>query len=143
MKNILYTIILSFLFLFGCVQKNFSQFDSEEENINSLKLEYLKLIPVCDGKNEIEHDICVKNISNELSLRYADRYRAFYTAADIALMLVSQIIINYSSSAETSSTSSNSTATTSVKSGTCFMHKQSASHSVSLSSFIVVPVVCN
>lgn len=145
-------ILLSVPFaLAGCMKgfnDNFSQWRGDEENKDRLAIMYANALPLCDGKSVDAHKACVAKIRSEYSARFADRYRAYYTAASAEQLFASAIVLSYvieevSSNNNSTNSSSSSSNSASRKARVCRTNKFSKSHSISLSSFTVIPVTCS
>ena len=157
------SILLVFVLLTGCVQYEYSQFRSEEENVVRLKKLYLQSVQTCNGKDPTSHKVCTKEVEQELMARFDDRNKAFMTKADVARIIATQLIIEYqldkaskaSRTAEPLKSQSGgsrtaipiadgpslTTATTKITNrGVCFI--PDFAPSVSLSSFTVISAVC-
>ena len=130
-----------------------SQWRGDEKNQLMLANMFVRAIPLCDGKPKIEHEACVKKIRAEYSARFDDRFNAHYRFGSPEELLATVVVISYvselskggrnSNAAQTSSNSSGATTGVIRKTAVCRTHQLSASHAVSLSSFTVIPVVCN
>jgi hypothetical protein len=148
--KLLIFLLLSFA-LTGCMSdfnSKFSQWRGDEENQNRLAKMYAMALPLCDGKEIESHKTCVANVRKEYANRFADRYKAYYTASSAESLLATAIVVSYVAdqiaSSGSSSASKTSKASSSVrKTRLCRTHKLSQSHSISLSSFTVIPVTCS
>jgi hypothetical protein len=126
----------------------FSQWRGDEENQNRLAKMYAMALPLCDGKEIESHKACVANVRKEYADRFADRYKAHYTAKSAESLLATAIVLSYAADAMASSGSSKTQGTSTTASAVrktrlCRTHKFSKSHSISLSSFTVIPVICS
>jgi hypothetical protein len=91
-------IICGFVLLIvcsSCVQYEYSQFRSEEENQMRFAELFYKSIQTCDGRNQEDHQRCVADIKVELAARFEDRNKAFMTKAQAVQMMATQLIIQY------------------------------------------------
>ena len=158
MRRVLRAIVMLIFFtaLVGCnssIRDLNSQWRGDEQNQLMLANMYARAIPLCDGKSKIEHEACVKKIRAEYSARFDDRFNAYYRFGSPEELLATVVVISYvselskgggsSKATGASSTSSSASTGTIRKTAVCRTHQFSSSHAISLSSFTVIPVVCN
>ena len=94
MRQILLLLALP-IFLSSCVQFEYSQFRSDEENQKRFAELFYKSIQTCDGRLREDHEMCVASIKEELIERFDDRNKAFMTKAQVVAMVTTQLIIQY------------------------------------------------
>ena len=86
------------LLTFGCVQYDYSQFKSEQQNVVDLKVMYSQALSSCDGLSIGAHKRCTEAIKTEIGKRYEDRKDALMTADKVFQIIATQIAIEYVSS---------------------------------------------
>ena len=143
----------------GCAQYDYSQFRSEDYNIQRVIEIYYKAIQSCNGKALDDHKQCSKDVESEVLARFDDRNKAFMSKADVARIITSRIIWQYQIQQSTGQSSVVKTqpsrvmripiaegpaltggASVITTKGVCYI--PSFSPSISLSSSIIVSAVC-
>jgi hypothetical protein len=87
-----FALLVSFV---SCVQFEYSQFRSEEENQKRFAEVFYKSIQTCDGREREAHEACVSSVREELIARFDDRNKAFMRKEQVVAMLTTQLIIQY------------------------------------------------
>ncbi|MDC3304217.1 hypothetical protein OAV15_03405 [Amylibacter sp.] len=112
-KNIIifFGALISIFIVSGCmdgISNSHSQWRGEVDNQNRLAGMYAASLPLCDGKNKSQHKTCIEKIRHEYATRFADRYRAYYTAKSAEQLLATAIVISYVSDAMNNDTQNSS-----------------------------------
>ena len=127
----------------GCNASSYtpSVMQSEKVNIEEFKKEYVAALAICDGRQRAAFEACAGKISDELSKRYAARYEA----QSMSSYLLNQIVIQYAASQISRPARGTHTAhvTSAARSGAAKICFRSSPTQINLSSFTVIPVVCN
>ena len=144
MKIIALSPVIAFLILCGCSQvtENHSQWRGESANLQRLNEMYALAIPLCDGKSPKAHKKCVDGIRQEYAARFADRHRAYYTASSVESLMVKTIVVSCFLAELGEMTSDAVSESSGGDSMVCATNKLSGQFSVSLTSFVVMPVSC-
>ena len=136
--------IVALIMLTGCmksVNDAHSQFRGEQENENRLAKMYALSLPACNGKPVKAHKACVSKIRKEYARRFADRFKAHYTASSAESVLATAIVISYAMDSNKSSSSSGSSSSGKVR--LCTIHKNNFSFAGLSSPATVVPATCH
>jgi hypothetical protein len=140
------------LLLSGCfktINEGHSQFRGEAENQNRLLNMYAMALPLCDGNSIANHKLCVSNIRKEYSARFADRFKAHYTASSAESLFATAIVLSYLSDEQSKNSSSDGTSSP-VKTRLCKMQppirnpiSNQFSFAIDLAQFANLPVKCS
>ena len=127
----------------GCNASNFtpSVMQSEKVNLEEFKKEYIATLSICDGRERAAFKACAARVSEEVSKRYAARY----DAQSMGSYLLNQVAIQYAVAQVSSPVRAAHAAhvTSAGKASAAKICFRSSSIQVNLSSFTVIPVVCN
>ena len=148
MHKLIWIFVVSVLAPSCARQAGNSQFLTDEENLETYRSLVAENLVLCDGLARSEHETCARRIKSELASRFAERNYVLIRTTSMQDYLMDSIIMSYSSQILTESISSamdspGSTTKAKGRVATCVLTATQAPYSISLSSFVVVPVSCN
>ena len=148
MHKLIWTLAVSMLSSSCASQAGNSQFLTDEENLETYRSLVAENLVLCDGLARSDHETCAGRIKSELASRFAERNEVLIRTTSMQDYLMESIIVSYSTQIVVESISgaldsSDPTKTVKGSSVTCVLTETQAPYSISLSSFVVVPVSCN